>query len=467
MTRPRVAIVGGGLSGLAAALGCADRGAAVTLIESRRWLGGAAYSRFVDGAWIDNGQHVFLRCCTAFRGFIDRIGSTDQAHLQNRLSIPLVSPGGTRAELGRDDLPPPLHLARGLFALPGFTLRQRLQVVGAVQALGRLELGDRSNDDRSLGEWLAGRGCAFESTARFWELLVRPTLNVDPRQASLAMVAKVFQTGLLESRDGADLGWGRGPLQTLIGEPALRALDAAGAIVRVGEQVEALRRGAGGVEVRCRGEWQQYAAAVVAAPPAVAEKLLPPEAGIDRRGLRNLASDPIVNLHVFYDRRVMDEAFVATIDSPLQWVFDRSAHAPGFDGQYLAISLSAADAFCGMDQRQLRELAEREIPRVFARARGATMTRFLATFEKNATFSQRPGTGRLRCGGDVGVAPIFVAGVWTDTGWPATMEGAVRSGNEAARRALGWLRATEPMGASSAPAQLDRGMAAMSGMEME
>jgi squalene-associated FAD-dependent desaturase len=411
-----VAVVGGGLAGIAAALELADAGAEVTLHEARPRLGGATFSLERDGLWMDNGQHVFLRCCTAYVDFLERLGASDKVHLQRRLDIPVLAPGGRRARIARNRLPAPLHLAGTLARFRLLSPGDRASVVRAALALRKLDLADASLDERTFGDWLGEHGQSQEAIERFWDLIVLPTVNLRSREASLALATKVFQTGLLERNDAADVGWAAVPLGELHGGSAERALAAAGVDVRLRSPVAALAE-------------LDADAVVLAVPHGEASALLPGAAG-----LADLGVAPIVNLHVVYDRRVTELQLAAGVDTPVQFVFDRSDSSGLADGQYLAVSLSAAFAYGHMRVDELREQFVPHLEALFPAARGAEIESFFVTREPHATFRQAPGTARLRRP----LAPpgVFVAGAWTDTGWPATMEGAVRSGVAAARAAL-------------------------------
>lgn len=413
----KVAVVGGGLAGIAAALELADGGAEVTLHEARPRLGGATFSIERDGLWMDNGQHVFLRCCTAYVAFLERLGARDQVHLQRRLDIPVLEPGGRSSRLSRNGLPAPLHLAGSLARYRFLSAAERLSVVRAVLALRRLDLGDPALDERTFGDWLAEHRQSGSVQERFWDLIVLPTVNLRSADASLALATKVFQTGLLEETAAADIGWSAVPLGRLHGESAARALAAAGVDVRLRAPVGALAE-------------LDADAVVVAVPHREAAELVPAAAPAAALG-----SAPIVNLHVVYDRRVTDLALAAGVGTPVQYVFDRTGSHGIVEGQYLAVSLSGAFEYDRRKVDELRALFVPELERLFPAARSARVQRFFVTREPHATFRQGPGTAALRRV----EAPdgVFVAGAWTDTGWPATMEGAVRSGVAAARAALG------------------------------
>ncbi len=442
-------VLGGGLAGITAALDCASAGAQVTLIEVRPRLGGAAYSFEREGLLLDNGQHVFLRCCTAYRALLARLGSERCVMLQPRLEIPVLSPHRPEAVLRRNGLPAPLHLAGALLGYPHLTLAQRLNAARSALALGRLDLGSASG---TLGEWLAAHGQAPASVAALWDLIALPTLNLPAAEGSLALGAFVLQTALLRHNDAGDIGFHMRPLSETLGDPAVRVLGEAGIDVRLGVRVEAVERlrvraeaveplrvRAEAVEplrVRAGGEDLQAEAVVCALPHERASALLEPLLGEEASRWSGLGASPIVNVHIVYDRRVCDLQFAAGVGTPVQYVFDRSSAAGLLEGQYLAISLSAAAEEMELSSEQLRERYVDAMADLFPRARGAVVRSVHVSREHAATFAARPGTESLRPGPRTSVAGLVMAGAWTDTGWPATLEGAVLSGHAAAREVL-------------------------------
>jgi squalene-associated FAD-dependent desaturase len=432
-----VTVIGGGLAGIAAALVCADAGARVTLVEVRPRLGGAAYSFEREGLRIDNGQHVFLRCCTAYRALLERLGSERGVSVQPRLEIPVVSRGGEVSVLRRSSLPAPLHLAGALLRYRHLSVRERAGAARAALALGRLDPRASELDGQTLGEWLAGYRQGRRAVAALWDLIALPALNLPAAQASLALGAFVFQRGLLEHADAGDIGFHRRPLSEIVGDPAERALRAAGVDLRVGWRAERVQATGGGFEVEGGGEGLNAEAVIVALPHARAAGLIE---ALDREvatRVRGLRDSPIVNLHVVYDRKVCDLPFAAGVGTPVQYVFDRSeAGGVGESRQYLAVSLSGADEEMGMSADALRERYLPALAELFPRARAARVQHFLATREHAATFRAQPGVGALRPGPGTSVPGLALAGAWTDTGWPATLEGAVLSGHAAARHVL-------------------------------
>jgi squalene-associated FAD-dependent desaturase len=447
----RVVVVGGGLAGMAAALASVDGGASVTLLEAHRWLGGATASFRREGLTIDTGQHVFLRCCTAYLGFLGRLGVLDRTSIQPRMDIPVIAPGRRTARLRRTSLPAPLHLGWSLALYPFLSPADRARAVRAALSLRRVDPLDPRADRQSFGSWLSERGQSPEAVRYLWDLFGLPSLNLPATEAALSLAAKVFRTGLLERNDAADIGVPSVPLLQLHGDPAARVLETAGADVRLGAKARAVLADAGGVTgVVLDGDTVEADAVIVAVPNERVTELLPSAALADPTGPARLGSSPIVNVHVVYDRPVMSLPFVAAVDSPVQWAFDRTRAAGLGRGQYLAISLSGADAYIDRPVEDIRAEFLPALEALFPRATEVNVERFLVTRERTATFRQAPGTAALRPGPATAVPKLFLAGAWTDTGWPATMEGAVRSGITAARHALRSVGRTERLPAEVA-----------------
>jgi len=437
VTRPQIGVVGGGLAGLSAAIACGDAGAQVTLFEARTRLGGATWSSERDGLWIDNGQHVFLRCCESYIAFLRRLGAMDLVTIQDRLDIPVLMPGRAMARLRRGVLPAPLHMTGSLLRYSHLSVLDRLRVGRAALALRDLDLSDPELDAQSFGSWLREYGQSEAAIERFWDLFTRATINLRPHDASLALAVKVFQTGLLTDPRAGEIGISKVPLSQLHAEPAARELEKLGGTVQTRARVEAVECGPHGeVGVRVRDHVFPFDAVIVATPHDAAAEILPDETKVDREAFRALGASPIVNLHVIYDRVVMDEPFAAGVETPMQWIFDRSAAAGVKSGQCLTVSLSVADAYVGASREKLREQFEPALQQLFPAAKDAQIVEFFVTCERAATFRGAPGTASMRPKTETGVRSIALAGAWTDTGWPATMEGAVRSGNKAARAAL-------------------------------
>ncbi len=449
MTGRTVVVIGGGLAGITTAIQLRDAGLDVTLLESRPRLGGAATSYPRAGMMIDNGQHVFLRCCTSYQELLSRLGVADSVTIQDRFDVTVLGPGGS-ARLRRSALPSPLHLARSLLGYPLLPLAERVRVGRAALAFRRADPASPALDRQALGDWLAVRGQGERARRRLWDLFIISALNIDGDEASAALAAKVIKTALLERNDAADIGIATVPLGRLHADATAGLLGRIGAHVRLSARATAVERHADGgflvrlgrAEVITAGDGATdpepgqslLADGVVLAVPADQAARLAGTAGVaDTAAWAGLGHSPIVNVHIRYDRTVMHLPFVAAVDSPVQWVFDKTRQAGVRDGQYLAVSVSAADHLVEAPTAAIRELFEPELARLFPAAAGASIRDFFVTRERRATFRQGPGSGALRPGAGTSVPGLALAGAWTATGWPDTMEGAVRSGHNAAR----------------------------------
>jgi hydroxysqualene dehydroxylase len=449
----RVAVIGGGLAGITAALHCAEGGCQVTLFEARPQLGGLTHSFRRGELWVDNGQHVFLRCCTSYRALLRRLGVAHRVELQPRLAIPVCSPGASRPVWLRRSvlpdplhLPAPLHLAASLLRYRPLSILERTRFALAALALRRLDPSRSATDEQNFGAWLRRHGQSERAIAALWEVVGVATLNARADQASLSLAATVFQEGLLTEAAAADIGWSRVPLRALHGDPALSCLSLVGVQVRTGVAVRGLEpRGGllagsasgGGWQIITDGAPLSAEAVIVAVPPVAAEGLLPAGSVAMAPGwAARLGSVPIVNLHVVLDRTVLDEPFIAGVDTPVQWVFDRTGQSGLTTGQYLAVSLSAADDVVDTPTAALRARFLPELARLLPAIHDAQVRDFFVTRERQATFRPAPGTAALRPPAVTAAPGLFLAGAWTATGWPATMEGAVRSGAAAATALL-------------------------------
>ncbi|MER5867226.1 hydroxysqualene dehydroxylase HpnE [Kitasatospora sp. NPDC002040] len=440
--RPTAVVVGGGLAGITAALRLAEADHRVTLVESRPRLGGLAFSFRRGELTVDNGQHVFLRCCTAYRGLIDRLGAGRLVDLQPRLDVPVlgVSADGRRTlgRLRRAGLPVPLHLAGSLATYPHLSPVDRLRVVRAALALKALDLADPALDAISFGDWLRRQGQNAATLAAMWDLVGVATLNATADQTSLALAAMVFKTGLLSDPGASDIGMANVPLGAIHHDAARAELERAGVRVLLRSRAVELKQ-AEQHAVRLDGGELLTADTVVLAGAQEAAAALLPAGALDRpERLAELGHAPILNVHVVYDRKLLRQPFFAALGSPVQWVFDRTSHSglavPG--AQYLALSQSAVEDEIELPVAELRARYLPELERLLPAAKGAEVLDFFVTRERTATFAPAPGTAPLRPTARTKVPGLLLAGSWTATGWPATMEGAVRSGHAAADAAL-------------------------------
>jgi squalene-associated FAD-dependent desaturase len=468
MTPDRIVVIGGGLAGITAAIGLAEGGLPVTVLEARPWLGGATWSFGRRGLTIDNGQHAFLRCFTAYRDLLAKLGVGGSVRIQDRLDLTVLTSDGPHP-IRRNGWPAPLHLARMLAGYRTLTLAQRISVMQAVMALWLSDLSGR--DDASIGDWLSRHGQDERTRSELWDAFLVPVLNTASDQADLGTAAGMINAALLSRRDQADLGITSVPLRDLHGGPAGRLLAELGAEVRVRAQVTSIRcREGGGYTLgigtadpsgqlsfeQCDPDLIAAAGVVLAVPPWTAATLVPPELTGAAASWAGLEPSPVVSVHVIYNRRVTRLPFALATQPPLRWITDKTRSAGLHTGQYLAASLPAAAAYVDSPAAAIREQVLPEIERLFPAAAAAGVEDFFVTRERTATFRPAPGS-LLRRPDQVTDLPGFtLAGAWTSTGWPDTMEGAVRSGRLAAQSVLRALAAdkTEAAPARTRPAAL-------------
>jgi squalene-associated FAD-dependent desaturase len=316
----------------------------------------------------------------------------------------------------------------------------RLRAVRGAVALRMLNPADPALDAQTLGAYLRRHGQNDATIDALWGVVATATLNLHPDEASLALAAKVFRTGLLDDAAAADVGYATAPLGELHHGAAGRALAAAGVEVLLGQKVSAVAPGTVHLpELTGPSGWSADTI-VLAVPHRDAFALLPELGSTAAAPAGELGATPIVNVHVVYDRTVTDLPFAAAVRSPAQWIFDRTdssgLHATHPRGQHLAITVSAADDIVDVPAKELTARYVAELARLFPGAARAEVLDAFVTRERRATFRQSAGHAALRPAPDSGPDGIWLAGAWTATGWPDTMESAVRSGVAAAQSAM-------------------------------
>lgn len=411
----KVVVVGGGLAGLAAAFDLVDGGHEVTLLEARPTLGGAVQTlprREGDPEPPpDNGQHIALGCFTEYLRLLERVGRSGDVR-RLKLSLSVIGEDGSIGTIGP-----------GLLALlryPHLSLADRIAVARVARKLGKLSPSD--HDGITFAELLHGLGQSQTAVDRFWDVFVRPALNLRCDEASAALGVFTVQTALLGERDASDLVLPAAPLGDMHGDAAGESLRAAGATVRTGARVVALQDDAVAL---ADGERVPGDSFVLAVPASESARLLgEPEP--------SLGESPIVSVHLLFDRVILGHPLAALLGSAAHWVFDRgrlTGHEPDH-GQYLTVVSSGVPDLLAHRGRELVDLMAGELT---TRLGHAELVWSRVSREPAATFAARPGTAALRPGARTSRANVVRAGAWTGTGWPATMEGAVRSGREAAR----------------------------------
>ncbi len=435
-----VVVLGGGLAGMTAAWRLSNLGHDVTLVERRPYLGGRAFS-FTDresGVQVDNGQHVFLGCCTEYAQFLGEIGTLDLTHRQRRLRIEVFDSHGKRGLLSALRLPAPLHLGWSLLRYPHIGWTDKLYAARALLRIRRERRHDRHElESRSFHDWLEEEGQSGRAIRNLWDLLVLPALNDVSENVSASAGFMLFKTALLKDRHAANMGYASAGLSEVMGSAVERRLREQRVTLVMGHSAERLHVDHGSVAgvALTGGEMVHADFYVSALMPTVLLGLLPEEWRRHPAFAPATAFtwSPIVNLHIWYDRPVADFDFAAFVESPVQWVFNKTCilGLPG-PGQYLTVSLSGAWEHWPVSKKELADSFLPELARVLPGAQDATVERFVVVKERQATFRPAPGSSTSRLPVETPLDNLMLAGDWTDTGWPATMEGAVRSGNSAA-----------------------------------
>ncbi len=453
-----VVITGGGLAGLAAASVLASRGILVTVLESRPRLGGRA-SSIIDrdtGETIDNCQHVAMGCCTSFRHFCEETGCSDLFETQKELHFvgpPVVgSPGQAKVvRFAASRLPAPLHLASSFLRMPWFSLGEKRQIAFGLRALAK----DRSKTDRSFQEWLDGQRQSATVQRRFWHLVLVSALSESLDRISFHHAKKVFVDGFLASREGWEVSIPTVPLDDVYETRIAAGLRKHGADIRVKSGVRRLMVRDGrvsGVELRDGSEvvGDEF---VLAVPQYLVKSMLPDVLieHPDVAALDRLETAPIASVHLWYDQPLTALPHATFVDRLSQWMFNRtvlsglskpskstvpSVQRDDGEGSRLQVVISAAHDLTGMTEQEVVTKVDAELREVWPGHHEARLLNGRMITEHRAVFSPLPGVDEIRPVQQSPISNLQFAGDWTRTGWPATMEGAVRSGYLAAENVL-------------------------------
>lgn len=435
-------IIGGGFAGLAAAVDLAAQGQKVLVLERRSFLGGRAYS-FTDkttGAVIDNGQHLLMGCYHHTLNFLGKIGALDKLKFQPNPHVDFLHDIEGHTSFQCPNLPAPLHLVAGLARLQSIGWNDWLRALRVGLSL-QLMNGNRAKlADVTVREWLNRLGQSAQMQRRFWDIVALATLNETPERASADMFARVLKQAFLHTKLDSTMVISRVGLSDLYTTDARAFIEARGGAVRLNAEVERVEfSGTRVAGLRLRDdEWLAAERVISAVPYFALRRMLAPEvltASPSLSRLPELKSAPIVSINLWYDRQVTELEFVGLLDSPIEWVFNKNAIAgePVSKLQHLALVISGAHEAARQPKEELIALAEREMERFFPAARRAKPAHAFVIREYDATLSHTVGVARLRPSQRTEFENFYLAGDWTDTGLPATIESAVWSGQECAR----------------------------------
>lgn len=436
---PPPVVVGGGFAGLAAACRLAGDGARPLLLERAPRWGGRASSYWdpIVAEEVDYGHHVLMRCCEAAMGFLHRIGQADAVRFAPSLSVPLLC-GGRRSPLRSRPLPGPLHLLPSLLHDLPLTWSQRFRALRAAATLWTTSPG--TLDEITFDAWLSRHRQDARIRTVLWDPVVIATLNAPARCVSAASAQKVFVDGVLQRR-GAGVGLFRVPLSQ-IASAAAAYVESLGGTVRSASAVREIvveQRQVRGV-VLSNGERVEAETVISAVPPSELERMLRRTAamGVTLPPQQALEWSPIVNVHLWLDRPVLDDDFWVAVEAPIQTAFDVTRlRPPAGEARYhhIVISQSAAADWQDASNEQILDRCLHALRPLAPRVRSAHLVHARVIRHPRATFIPTPGLDRHRPRTVCGIRGLYLAGDWTATGWPSTLEGAVRSGIIAAGRA--------------------------------
>ena len=451
-----VIILGGGLAGIAAAVRLIQHGVRPTLVERRPFLGGRAFS-FVDrasGEEIDNGQHVILGVCHEFLQLLNDLGTRDEIELGSILDVP-VSLNGQVANLRAHRI---LGNAYALLRYGHLSFADQIAVAGLLLRIKFNLIGDVGSNpatEASFADWLASRGQSRAAIDRFWSLFVLPVFNCHVDEVAATDVVEFTRLALLGSTQDAAIGYPSKGLSTLIGSPAAEYLDSHGADMKMNTRVTSLAMlESGSFEVSLSTGEVVHSKSVISAlaPDALARVL---SASGDcfvpiASAMTEFEYSPIVAVHLWYQNPVMTEQVMAFLDLGLQWVFNDSAlrGVSDKDTQHIVISLSGADDWADLSKAEVLDRVTSAMREAFPEARGNPIVNSAVVKTLEATIKVTPRSVQHRIGPTIDVLGdvpgFYIAGDWSNTRLPATMEGAVRSGNSAAE--LAFQRCCDPVG---------------------
>jgi squalene-associated FAD-dependent desaturase len=437
MPSQSVVVIGGGLAGLASAVALAEAGFRVRLFEKRPHLGGRATSYSLpDGSEVDNCQHVTLGCCTNLADFYRRAGADGKIRFYDRLYF--MDAAGRKSVMQASALPPPLHLTPSFLFFRSLTWVDKRGIAQALLAIARAGGEPPDIAGISMLDWLHRMRQTPGAIERFWRVVLVSALDEELARTDARYGIEVFWKAFLANRGGYRVGIPRVPLADLY-EGCRDAVVRGGGEVRLRSGVREIRVRENAFAGMVLEDGSEIAAdaCIACVPHDALPGMLPGELSAEGKplgGLRHMKTSPITGVHFWFDRAVMEEPYLALVDHTTQWIFNKTLLHGAEDGagQYLQLVISASYDLVPRSRQDIIDLCRRELEEILPAAGKAQLLKATVIKEVNATFSPEPGVDRWRPAQDIGVKNLFLAGDWTRTGWPATMEGAVRSGYLAA-----------------------------------
>ena len=441
-------VIGGGLAGLSAGVSLADAGWRVRLFEQRPFLGGRATSYVLpDGEHVDNCQHVTLGCCTNLEDFYRRVGAQDKIKYFEHLLF--LDPQGRTGTMEAGWLPAPLHMTGSFLRFAPLSTADKRSIACALLDILR---GKGHTEDLdtpggiSMLEWLRRRNQTPGAIERFWGVVLVSALDEELDKTDARFGVDVFWKSFLSNRSGYRMGIPTVPLAELY-DGCKAEIEKRGGEVNLRLPVRTIHFEGNGVKAVefDGGRLESGDAYVFAVPQDGLAELLPEEVKRKEQSLANLKEikvSPITGVHFWFDREVMCEPFVTLLDTTTQWIFNKTALYGGGNGsgkknsQYLQLVISASYELLQKPRQEIIDICLKEVRQALPKAREANLLKATVIKEASATFSPQPGVDRWRPKQETSLKGMFLAGDWTDTGWPATMEGAVRSGYLAAEAVL-------------------------------
>ena len=452
MSSKSVIVIGGGLAGLSSAVALADAGFRVRLLEKRPHLGGRATSYALpNGEHVDNCQHVTLGCCTNLEDFYRRVGASHKIRTYRRLYF--ADPQGRRGMIEASPLPPPFHLALSFARFPLLSWADKRAIARAMLKIVRCGglPTDLDGGGITMLEWLERHGQTKAAIERFWGVVLVSALDEELGRTDARYGVDAFWKAFLANRTGFELGIPAVPLSELY-DGSRGAIERRGGEVSLRAGVRVIQVAEGSVAGLQLESGEQVTADfyLAAVPHDALLELLSGEIA-EREpafaNLRRLRTSPITGVHLWIDREVMSEPYLTVLDCTTQWIFNKSllysssagavgARGVAEAGQYLQLVISASYGLAARSRQEIIELCRRELEGILPATREAHLVKATVIKEMAATFSPEPGCDQWRPRQTSPIGGLFLAGDWTATGWPATMEGAVRSGYLAAEAIL-------------------------------